>query len=186
MIVKIAKHADRPRTAFEGLGPDTSIHGITDGSWSFIDAIRELLQKTGPAGITISTWTAANADIRQAERMLTSKLVLSWRMLVDRSFMTRQPKYCALAREVFGDDAIRVWNCHSKFCVIEGEKMRLIYLTSANLNLNRRIESYSLFAVDSIVDEYLDLVNSLYNIQKPGEGFSNPKVNRRHTARIMT
>ena len=129
--------------------------------------------------------TAANADILQAERMLTSKMVKSWRMLVDRSFMTRQPKYCTLAREVFGDDSIRVWNCHSKFCIIEGEKMSLIYLTSANLNLNRRIESYSIFADDQIVAEYLNLVNSLYELQKTGEGFSNPKVNRKHTARIM-
>ena len=63
--------------------------------------------------------------------------------------------------------------------------MSLIYLTSANLNLNRRIESYSIFADDQIVAEYLNLVNSLYELQKTGEGFSNPKVNRKHTARIM-
>ena len=34
--------------------------------------------------------------------------------MVDRSFQTRQPGYCALARSLFGDDAIRVWSSHKR------------------------------------------------------------------------
>ena len=185
MEIKIAKRTRTPRMAFDGIGPDTAVHGLTDGTWSMIDAIRELLRHTGPADLVVSTWTAAGSNIIDAERMLRSQAIRSLRLVVDRSFLTRQPKYCETARRLFGDDAIRVWSSHAKFCLILGNDVKILYLTSANLNKNPRIESFSIFQSDTLCADYLTLVDDLYRMQAPGEGFSEPRSGRWHTEALM-
>lgn len=181
----IPNNVKSPRKAFENLEPNTMIHGITNGDWSFIDALNELMNILGKSHITLSTWTAAIADISIAENMLKSNKILSWKMLVDRSFLSRQPRYCQTARKVFGDQAIRVWNCHAKFCVLDNQQQKILYLTSANLNKNKRVENFSLIANNSIAEQYLDMVNKIFAIQKPSEGFENTKSGRKHTDQIF-
>ena len=72
-----------------------SIHGLSDGTWSLIDAVEELLERCGPSDVTISTWTAANADIERAEGLLQDGRIKTLRLLVDRSFESRQPLVAA-------------------------------------------------------------------------------------------
>ena len=185
MNVLISKNPRTPRQAFAGLESGTTILGLTNGAWSFIDAIKELVLICGPSHITLSTWTAANADTLQAERLLASKKILSWKLLVDRSFQTRQPKYCNLVRSVFGDDSVRVWNSHAKFCLVKGEDLEVLYLTSANLNQNKRIENFSIYTDSNVVRDYQELVDKLFAMQKPAEGFNNPKMGRIHTDKLL-
>ena len=98
-----------PRKAFEELVEGATVHAISDGTWSLTDGLCEILRIVGKCDLAVSTWTAAQADLKRAERLLDSSEVKSLRLMVDRSFQTRQPGYCALARKLFGDDAIRVW-----------------------------------------------------------------------------
>lgn len=185
MHVEIATEVRNPRLAMAGLGPDTAVHGVTDGTWSVIDALRHLLHHCGPSSVVISTWTASNADIAAAERMLKSQRIRTFRLVVDRSFPSRQPRYCEAARARFGDDAIRLWDSHAKFLLVQGDDAEVLYLTSANLNKNKRIENFSAFQSAALCDQYAELINRLYALQKPGEGFANPPIARHHTAEIM-
>lgn len=77
------------------------------GKFSLVDVIEHLLATTGPADLVVSTWTAAGADIGFANRLLADGRIRSLRFVVDYSFQSRQPAYCAALREAFGDDAIR-------------------------------------------------------------------------------
>ena len=113
MEMRIAHNTSTPRRALAGLEDGVSIHGLSDGSWSLIDAVRELLRLTGPTDVVIATWTAAAADLRDAERLLRANLMARFRLCVDRSFLTRQPKYCAAARELFG--AVALYPSGSEF-----------------------------------------------------------------------
>ena len=158
---------------------------MTDGSWTLIDGISEILRQTGVADLVIATWTAAKADTRKAESLLQNGRIRSIRFLVDRSFQSRQPEYCALVRKTFGDDAVRVWNCHAKFCIFRSEKIRLLYLTSANLNRGLRVENFSIFRDAEIVDQYESLVENLFAEQKPGESFAVPSLARKQTRKIF-
>lgn len=185
MEIGIARNAGSAREAFEGAGPGRAIYGITDGSWSLIDALRELLVLCGPAELTLAVWTAASADLREAERMLRARNLRSVRLIVDRSFPSRQPRYSATARKLFGDDAIRLWNSHAKFAVVRGEKRTALFLTSANLNRNRRVETFSLYFSPRLAAEYLALVDRLYVTQGAGEGFAEPSVARAHTEECL-
>ena len=184
--IEISRNPRSARVAFAGARDGAALHGVTDGTWSLIDALRELLRICGPSHLTLATWTAAAADLREAERLLRARSLLGLRLIVDRSFQTRQPRYCALARSLFGDESIRIWNSHAKFAVLEGELLTALYLTSANLNRNPRVESFSLFFSRELAAEYLQVTEDLYRVQAPGEGFDFPASGREHTDQVMS
>ena len=160
-----------PRKAFGGLVDGAMVHAISDGTWGLSDGICEILRIVGKCDLVVSTWTAAQADLRRSENLLRAKEVRSFRLLVDRSFQTRAPDYCRLARELFGDGAIRVWSSHAKFCIFSGGKFDVLYLTSANLNANKRLENHTVVAGGEVPAQYLEMVAELFDLQVPGGAF---------------
>ena len=175
-----------PRQLFRDLSAGDSMHGLSDGSWSFLEAVIVVASVCGPSDVTISTWTAANADIRHASALLSERAFKSLTFLIDRSFLTRQPTYCKLLRHIFGDGAIRVVNSHAKFAVFTGGDVEALYLTSANLNRNRRIENFSLFVGGSLPGQYRSLVADAFDLQAPAEGFALASTVRQQTERLMS
>ena len=151
------RHGTRGETAARCIGkiePGIEIFGLTKGDFSLSDILRHLIAQTGPCRIDIATWTAANAEIKDAERMIHDKRILSMRWLVDRSFPTRQPAYYHQLIERFGADAIRCANSHAKFMLIENDAWSIAVRTSMNLNRNARIESYEI-SEGSPISRYL-------------------------------
>lgn len=148
--------------AADALGPieqGCEIYCLTMGKFSLIDVLEHVLQFTGPASVTISTWTAAGADITFANRMLTDGRVTDLRFVVDYSFESRQPAYCAALRERFGDAAIRVTKNHAKFVLIRNAEWNVVVRTSMNLNECRRLESLEISddpAMSAWLQEILD------------------------------
>jgi len=135
------------KTAREAIGeisPGCEIFGLTEGDFSLISVIEHLLDQTGPADIVVSTWTAASADIEIAEQFLADERIRKIEFLVDQSFRTRQPQYCAQLVRAFGPLAIRFSRSHCKFVVITNDHWSLVIRTSMNLNENRRIENFEI------------------------------------------
>ena len=114
---------------------------LTYGQFSLIDLLVAILDQTGPADVTISTWTAADAHLERAADLLESAQVRSMRWIVDRSFENRQPDYCHHMRRLFGDDCIRTTRSHAKFLVIRNDEWSVVVRTSMNLNENPRLEN---------------------------------------------
>ena len=141
----VGRKSWHPKRQFAELQDGDSVHGMSDGSWSFTDALLALADRTGSCHLVVSTWTAAAADIKRAHKLLDDGIFESVRFLVDRSFLTRQPRYCELLRATFGDESIRVWSAHAKFALLMGGEFDVLYLTSANLNKNKRLENFSVF-----------------------------------------
>ena len=160
-----------PRKAFGGLVDGAMVHAISDGTWGLSDGICEILRIVGKCDLVVSKWTAGHADLKRAEKLLRAKEVRSFRLMVDRSFETRAPDYCRLARELFGDGAIRVWSSHAKFCILSGGKFDVLYLTSANLNANKRLENHTVVAGGEVPAQYLEMVDDLFDLQVPGGAF---------------
>jgi hypothetical protein len=141
------RHGMRGESAANAIGDlykGCEIFGLTKGDFSMIDVLRHCLSHTGPADVTIGTWTAAHADVKQAERLLSDGRINSFRMLVDRSFPSRQPGYFKQVLQAFGKDAIRMARFHAKFLLIRNEEWDLCVRTSMNLNMNQRIENYEI------------------------------------------
>lgn len=142
---------------------------LTFGQFSLMDAVEAVLDKTGPAHVAISTWTAGGADLSRSAEHLHDKRILSLRLLVDCSFGQRQPGYLAQCRELFGDDAIRTTRTHAKFVVITNDTWSVAIRTSMNLNENPRLESIEVSDDPALAGFLLTIVKELWAEEKAGD-----------------
>ena len=130
--------------AVAGLVQGGRVLGMTTGQFSMIDLLRACLAKTGPADLWLSTWTAGIRDIRNAAFLLERGPIQSLRLLVDRSFASRKPKYCAAITRLFGDAAIRCTFTHAKVAIVRNADWAITIRSSMNLNKNPRFENYDI------------------------------------------
>lgn len=157
------------------LGPlerGVDLYCLTMGKFSLIDVVEHVLEATGPADVVVSTWTAAGADIGFANGLLTDGRIKSLRFLVDFSFPSRQPAYCAALREAFGDDSIRVTKNHAKFVLVTNGEWRVVIRTSMNLNECRRLETVEISDDAELAGFLLEVVDALFAKQTAAEAFA--------------
>lgn len=164
----VSARSESASVALAGLQPGGEVFCMTFGQFSFIDALWALLRMTGPADVSISTWTAAGADTTRAEQFLRDGRIRSIRWLVDRSFETRQPAYCATLRELFGDEVIRTTRSHAKFATIRNGEWDLAVRTSMNLNMNPRLETIEVSDAPAFADFLDGLFDEVFEGQAPG------------------
>jgi hypothetical protein len=167
------------RNAAAVLGPivkGLEVFALTGGAFSLVDVLVHVLDTTGPARVDLSTWTAASADISFAGALLREKRIERLRFLVDFSFPSRQPSYCAALRATFGEDAIRVSKNHAKFVLVRNASWNVVVRTSMNLNENRRFETVELsddVGLASFLEGFVDEVFAHHAVggtkRKPGQ-----------------
>jgi hypothetical protein len=118
--------------------------GLTRGQFSLADMLEAVLEKTGPAQLSISTWTAASSSVQSMLDLLQAGRITRCRWLVDCTFVRRVPQLVAQIRKDFGDDAIRVTRTHAKFATVTNDEWKVAIRSSMNLNQNPRLESYEI------------------------------------------
>ena len=155
--------------AVAGLERDgMELFGLTKGQFSLTDMIEAILEKTGPADLSISTWTAANGDVTRMLELLNSGAIRSCRWLVDLTFMRRCPQLTAEIRAKFGADAIRVTKTHAKFCTITNNDWQIALRSSMNLNQNPRMESFQV-GHDPVLCQFLsEVLDDVWKRQNKG------------------
>lgn len=157
------------RDAIGELTPGVEVYVLTYGQFSLIDALVALLDQTGPADVILSTWTAADTDLTTAARLVEGAQITRLRMVVDRSFLTRQPDYCATMRRLFGDECIRTTRSHAKFLVLRNEQWSLAVRTSMNLNHNPRLETIEISDDPALCGFLEEVVADLWQEQAEGD-----------------
>ena len=162
---------ENAETALEGLDHGVEILGFTKGQFSLIDLVIACLRRTGPAHVTVATWTAAKAEVETAYRLLRESRVLSCQWLVDYSFPVRQPQYCERLRERFGDDCIRLGRTHAKFVLLKNDDWNIAIRTSMNLNTNPRFEQFELSDDPAMCGFLQEVVDDVFSTQEAGKGF---------------
>lgn len=164
--------------ACECLGPIThgcDIFCLTQGHFSLFDVIEYCLAVTGPAEVDISTWTAAGADTKQAKAFLHNGAITAIRWVVDRSFASRQPEYCAILQREFGD-CLRTTRTHAKFITIRNAEWNIAVRTSMNLNSNPRIEDVEISEDAEFVEYLRRFVDEVFRTLPPERNFTSDKV----------
>lgn len=156
-------------TAIGPLTPGIECYCLTYGHFSLIDALVYLVEQTGPADVLLSTWTAADSDLTAAARLVEQSKIRTMRLIVDGSFLTRQPAYCAKMRQLFGDDCIRTTRTHAKFATITNDNWNLAVRTSMNLNENPRLENIEISDDPALAGFLLAVAAELFGEQKPGD-----------------
>ncbi|NCC41925.1 MAG: hypothetical protein EOM21_21450 [Gammaproteobacteria bacterium] len=160
------------RAAAAGLEKGSSVFGFTLGQFSVSDLIAEVLAKTGPADVTISTWTASGAKIDEAFELFESGLIRSCRWLLDPGFKSRQPKFAEVLVRRFGHNCIRTVANHAKFVVIRNEEWSVVIKTSMNLNNNPRLENFEIVEGDELADYISGFVDYIFETSPPDENFA--------------
>ena len=164
------------RDTIAGFDHGMDVVGLTFGQFSLLDLVDAALEITGPADVTISTWSAGFYDVEAAERFRDSGRLRSIRFIMDSSAKRGQATVGDVA-DVFGPDSIRATRSHAKFVLIRNESWDVLITTSMNLNLNPRIEQFEmtddaaragLFAefADALFDELAE--GSTEDRQMPG------------------
>jgi len=124
---------------------NVDVFGFTKGQFSLIDLIEATLDKTGPAHLTVSTWTAKTADLQDVLKFLDKGRILSARFLIDYSFQRRQPGAAQAIRQKFGKGSVKVSMNHAKFFMLGNDDgWKVTCKTSMNLNTNPRFEDFDL------------------------------------------
>jgi hypothetical protein len=169
-IVK-AVRGESAKQAIGVLYPGCEIYGFTKGQFCLIDILEHCLEQTGPADVVICTWSAASGDIRAANRLLREKRIKSLRFVVDYSFKSRKPEFCAELLTTFGADCIRVSSIHAKFCTVKSDTYSLVIRTSMNLNYNPRFENFEISDDVGMFDFMSEIVEELWRTQETYAGF---------------
>ncbi|RJQ29203.1 hypothetical protein C4571_02090 [Candidatus Parcubacteria bacterium] len=168
------------KQAIGQLFPGCEIYGFTKGQFCLIDIIEHCLEQTGGADVVVSTWSAASGDIKAANRLMTQSLIKSLRFIVDFSFKSRKPHFCADLLNTFGQDCIRVSKIHAKFCTIKNEQWALTIRTSMNLNYNPRFENFEISDDVGLYNFMNEIVQELWATQESHDGFNlRPSQNER-------
>lgn len=165
--------------ATAGLRKGVEIYGFTKGQFSMVDLIVALLKRTGPANVTLSTWTAARHEILTLAQLVQSGELRSMRWLVDFTFARRDPEAAQQIRETFGLESIRVAQNHAKFCLFESDEWRIVLRTSMNLNMNPRFEDFTIAHDPELADFLTSILNEIWSRQTRKLAEASPKEIRR-------
>lgn len=166
--MRIAKTTNA-KEAIGAIEPGTDTFILTFGQFSLIDAIVAIVDQIGPADIVLSSWTAADAHLERTAEMVASAEIRSLKMIIDRSFETRQPKYCERMRRLFGTDCIRHVRSHAKFVLIANERFKIVIRTSMNLNENPRLENIEISENPEFYNFMIGIVNDIFSEVNPLE-----------------
>lgn len=164
---RLSKIADATDSLAE-FGKGMEVDVATFGQFSVIDAIEAVLLITGPADVTLATWTAAAFDLSQIEKQVVSANIRSLQLIIDRSFVSRQPKFVELVHERFGKDSVRSTRTHAKFCVIRNDDWDVVIRTSMNLNHNPRLEYLQVTEDAGLADFWMEIANGIFDEEAPG------------------
>jgi len=162
----------------QNLVKGSRIMGLTRGYFSLIDLIHSILKKTGPAHVACTTWSAGIKDVHQVEWMKESKLMKSFVLITDHSYVTRQNKYAVTIEDLFGKENIRTSEVHAKFCLIWNEDWKIVIRTSMNLNANKTCESFEIDEDQEVFDFYMSFVEHVFADMKDGFEQSSFVVNK--------
>lgn len=157
------------RDALADFGRGLETYCLTFGQFSLMDALEAVLEKTGPADVAISTWTAGNADLSRSAEQLRCGNIRSLRFVADCSFGQRQPGYLAELVRLFGEGAIRTTRTHAKFAVITNDEWSVAVRTSMNLNENPRLENIEVSDDPVLAGFLLQVVDEIFAEELAGD-----------------
>lgn len=129
--------------ALAGLQRGGHVFGLTKGQFSMIDVAAALLDRVGPARLSIWTWCIAAYEVAAVTAFMADRRVTGLRMVMDYSAARRDMPLLADLQGRFGADCLRVTKTHAKILTIATDcGWQLVARGSMNLNFNPRFEQF--------------------------------------------
>jgi hypothetical protein len=133
----------RGKKAFELIAPKLKegviIECVTNGEFSLHELIECLiLNVCGNSKVYIASWTIKEVAVRCFDKLKQLGFVTDLHGFFDYRAKNMDAKTFPFAEAVF--NSITLSKMHAKCCVIEGEKLQLTIVSTANLSQNNRQE----------------------------------------------
>lgn len=104
------------------------------------DVLTQLLEMTGPADLTISTFSSGEEFLRKLLTLRHAGAVRSASLYTDFKAAEKTARTNAMLRCAF--DELRLCPNHSKIMVVQGDQRTFTLFTSQNQTRGNRLESY--------------------------------------------
>lgn len=124
--------------------------------FSMHQLIAHILEQTGPADVVLSTFSISEAPVRSFYNLSEKGLLKSLSCLFD--FMVKKHKIGLLFFANNIVNQIAITKCHAKITLIKNENYSVSIISSANLNINDKIEAGIICKDESIYDFYYKLL----------------------------
>ena len=111
----------------------------SEAEFSMHELLEALLKVTGPAYVKLTTFSITEAAIRTFHQLSDEKLILGLHCIFDISVRMHRLGLLNFALNVSGNIALT--KNHAKIILIENENYKLTVISSANLNVNDKIEA---------------------------------------------
>ncbi len=114
-------------------------HIVSAGLWAMHELLFHLLAMTGPARVTLATWSMSETAVRQIVNGIDAGLITELHALLDGRVRVRTPEVlaflkCQAAR-------VRITSNHAKVTVIQNDSWQVCVVSSANMTNNPRYEA---------------------------------------------
>lgn len=146
----LGKRYDKCRQVIGKISMGDCIHYVSMGEWSLHDLVFHLLSITGPAEITMATWSVSEDAVRLMLKNIEHGLIKKLSLLLDWRVKVRRPEVLSLVKSNITE--IRESSCHAKLAVIENDGWQICIVGSANLTNNPRIEAGVIHADKNAAD----------------------------------
>lgn len=143
---------------------DSTLHLATNGKWSSHQLLIHLLDLTGPAHVSIATYSMTEEPTKMLVNYLEIGQIKSLQFVSDIRFKTHQPEAYALAIKRF---PIHLVNTHMKLMVIWNEKWNISVVGSANFTNNKRREIAIVIEDKSTCEFYKSVIQDIINGTSP-------------------
>lgn len=158
-------------TAQEALAPwgrGAHVFGTNKGQFSAIDLASAVLERTGPADVSVWTWCIAEYEVQAMTAFLLDGRVRSFRLVMDWAGAQRDMPLVAEMQARFGLDCIRVTKTHAKIVTVSTDDgWRAVIRGSMNLNANRRFEQFDVSDDAAVFGVVRTLEDELWERGKP-------------------
>ena len=123
------------------------------------DVLTQILDITGPAELTISTFSSGEEFLRKLISLRKSQMVLRATLYTDFKAAEKTARTNAMVQNAF--DSLHLCPNHSKIMVVRGQRSTITLFTSQNQTRGNRLESYVLIEGNDAADYASSTLQSL-------------------------
>ena len=152
------------------------LFGFTKGQFSAPELLHTILMQTGPADVTIGTWTINTESAARLAELQKQGEILSIRLVLDKSLRGREPEYCQHLIQLIGNENIRTTRNHAKWMTVSNDTWKIAVRTSMNFGSDPRLEFFEVSDDPVFVDFFATICDELwkrpaaFNFEGDGSG----------------
>ncbi len=122
-----------------GDNPTGNAAYYSEGDFSMHELLEALLDLTGPASVKITSFSITEVAIRAFHRLSEERKITNLRCILDQTVKSYRLGLLLFAVNVSSEIALA--KNHAKIILIENDKWKLTVVSSANFNVNDKIEA---------------------------------------------